>query len=182
MRFFAQLAAFAATAVTLASANSVTFVNQDATKRTIYFTGTAPVDKVEIAGNAQMKVSMPISWIGNAYSVSEGAENVPGMLAEFTFQGWNDLTWFDVSAIVKPADINGVKEIYPATEVEATLKSKYSGCSVFPCPTVYYHPNDVQTVSTPETDLICTLGNSNVLVSRDVGEGLVSRNYVLGKL
>jgi hypothetical protein len=83
---FSQLTAFAAAAAaTLASANSITFVNQDATQRTIVFTpsaGIQQIDPVIIAGFGEAKVDFPESWIGNAYSVSEGEENVPGMLAE----------------------------------------------------------------------------------------------------
>ncbi len=85
MRFSQQLTAFAATAATLASANSITFVNQDATQRTVVFTASAglpSIDSVVIAGFDQAKVDVPDSWIGNAYSVSEGAPNVVGMLAE----------------------------------------------------------------------------------------------------
>lgn len=83
MRFSQQLTGFAA--ATLASANSITFVNQDATQRTIVFTSSAglpQINSVVIAGFDQTKVDFPEGWIGNAYSVSEGAPNVPGMLAE----------------------------------------------------------------------------------------------------
>ncbi len=57
------------------------------------------------------------------------------------------LTYFDVSAIVNPSDLEGVKELYPASEKEAKEKVSMSGCSLFPCATVYYHPDDVQTVT-----------------------------------
>lgn len=85
MQFSKQLITLAATAVTLASANSITFTNQDATQRTIVFTpsaGLQQLDSVVIAGFDDAKVEFPNGWIGNAYSVSEGAPNVPGMLAE----------------------------------------------------------------------------------------------------
>ncbi|KAI1214687.1 uncharacterized protein F4807DRAFT_6070 [Annulohypoxylon truncatum] len=186
MRFFTQIAAFAAAAATLASANSVTFVNQDDTTRQIYFTpsaGSPTIDSVTVAGNQQTKVNIPTSWIGNAYSVSEGKPNVPGMLAEFTFQGWNDITYFDVSAIVNPSDTVGVKQIFPASEMQNTPKTLVSGCLLFPCATAYYAPDDVQTVTTKETDLVVTLGNAANVASRDIEPGtLVPRHYVLGKL
>ncbi|KAI0883160.1 uncharacterized protein GGS22DRAFT_36737 [Annulohypoxylon maeteangense] len=185
MRFFAQIAAIAATAATLVSANSVTFINQDATTRHIYFTpsaGNPTINTVTVAGNKQVKVNIPNAWIGNAYAVSEGKPNVPGMLAEFTFQGWNDITYFDVSAIVNPSDKSGVKQIFPASQRKNTPKTSVSGCLLFPCATAYYAPDDIQTVTTKETDLIVTLGNANV-ASRDVEPGtLVPRHYVLGKL
>ncbi|KAI0966678.1 hypothetical protein F4678DRAFT_448563 [Xylaria arbuscula] len=183
MRFTQQLIALAATA-TLAAANSITFVNQDATQRTVYFTpsaGLQQINSVVIAGNDQVKVDVPESWIGNAYSVSDGAENVPGMLAEFTFNGWGGLTYFDVSAIVNPNDLDGVKELYPASELSIQVKTLISGCTVFPCSTAYYHPDDVQTVTTLETDFICTLGNPSTEVAREAKAELVPRKFVLGK-
>ncbi|KAI1771933.1 hypothetical protein F4818DRAFT_444930 [Hypoxylon cercidicola] len=186
MQFFTQIAAFAVAAATLASANSLTFINQDDTTRTIVFTPTAgqpTVDSITIQGNDQAKVDMPTGWIGNAYSVSEGAENIPGMLAEVTFQGWNDLTYFDVSAIVNGNDKNGVKQMYPASQLSALVKEAVSGCLVFPCNTAYYQPDEVQTVTTKETDLIVTLGNTpSDLAAREAQPQLVARHYVLGKL
>ncbi|KAI1103276.1 hypothetical protein F4804DRAFT_333477 [Jackrogersella minutella] len=186
MRFFTQIAAFAAAAATLASANTVKFINQDDTTRKIVFTPSAgypAVASVTIQGNQPKTVDIPDSWVGNAYSVSEGAPDVPGMLAEFTFQGWSDLTYYDVSAIVNPADTVGVKQIFPASQLEATPKTLASGCLLFPCATAYYAPQDVQTVTTTETDLIVTLGNAANVASREVQPGtLVPRHYVLGKL
>lgn len=85
MRFSQQIATITATAAALASANSITFINQDATQRTIVFTpnaGLQQIDSIVIPGNGESKVDIPDYWIGNAYSVSEGAPNVPGMLAE----------------------------------------------------------------------------------------------------
>lgn len=183
MQFTTQLTILGFAAAALA--NSVTFINQDSTKRLIVITpsaGHAEINSVEIAGHDQAKVEFPHGWIGNAYSVSEGAENIPGMLAEVTFQGWDDITYFDVSAIVDPNDHNGVKEMYPASELNAKVKSLYSGCKKFPCNTAYYLPDDVQTVTTTEVDIICTLGNSDNLESRETESHYVSRNYVLGKL
>ncbi|KAI0835329.1 hypothetical protein F5Y06DRAFT_299747 [Hypoxylon sp. FL0890] len=186
MRFFTQIAAFAAAAATLANANSVTFINQDDTTRQVIFTpssGYPAIDTITIQGNQQSKIDIPISWVGNAYAVREGAAQVPGMLAEFTFQGWNDFTYFDVSAIVNPTDTDGIKQIFPASQLESTVKSLVSGCIVFPCATAYYAPADIQTVTTKETDLVVTLGNSANVASREVQEGaLVPRHYVLGKL
>ncbi|KAI0122900.1 DNase1 protein [Xylariales sp. AK1849] len=185
MQFFNKLAAFAAVAVaTVSATNTVTFQNQDNTERTIVFTpsnGYSNVDSVKIAGMGSLTVNIPESWIGNWYSVSDGAENVPGMLGEVTFQGWDDITYFDVSAIVNPTDVNGVKKIYPASQVTASVKSLISGCDNFPCNTAYYVWDDVQTVTTKETDLICTLGGSNVTTKRDEDHHLVARKFVLGQ-
>ncbi|KAI0169603.1 DNase1 protein [Hypoxylon sp. FL1284] len=186
MRFSAQVAAFAAAMATLASANTLTFVNQDGATRKIVFTpnaGLPAVDSVTVPGNGQLKVNMPSGWIGNAYSVSEGAPDIPGMLAEVTFQGWNDLTYFDVSAIVNANDKVGVKQMFPASQASSDPKTSTSGCAIFPCNTAYYQPDDIQTVSTTETDIFVTLGNSpSDVASREAKPELVARNFVLGKL
>ncbi|KAI1338996.1 DNase1 protein [Xylariaceae sp. FL0016] len=182
MRFFSQLAAFAATAATVASAtNTITFINQDSTVRTIYYTGTSVIEATEIQGNDQVSVDIPEGWIGNWYSVSEGQENTPGMLGEVTFQGGDGKTYFDVSSIVDPNDKNGVKQLFPASEMDSTVKTLISGCVVFPCNTVYIEWNDVQTVVTTETDLVCTLGNASEDVETRDERHLVARKFVLGQ-
>lgn len=184
MHFVSQLAAFALTAATLASANSMIFQNQDDTKRTIIITpseGHAQISSVEVEGHGEVKVDFPQGWIGNAYSISEGQDNTPGMLAEVTFQGWNDLTYFDVSAIVDPSDHDGVKMMYPVSQASAASLSSFSGCKVFPCNNAYYQPDDIQTASTSEVDLIVTLGTYADLKARDVEPEYFPRKYVLGK-
>ncbi|KAI2615867.1 DNase1 protein [Hypoxylon sp. NC1633] len=183
---FTQFVAYAAGAASLASANSLTFINQDSTTRHIVFTASAghePVDTLTITGNDQQKLEFPVGWVGNAYSYSEGKDNVVGMLAEVTFQGWNGITYYDVSAIVNPYDHEGVKQMYPSTELQATEKVSVSGCTNFPCGTAYYVPDDIQTVTTYETDLVVTLGNPpDDVASREAQPELVPRHYVLGKL
>ncbi|WYZ38858.1 hypothetical protein EsH8_III_000772 [Colletotrichum jinshuiense] len=166
----------------LVAANTVTFKSLDDVSRTVHFTpnaGLASVDSVEVPANGEIVVDMPIGWIGNWYSVSEGADNVAGMLGEVAFNGWNGLTYFDVSAIVDPTDHNGVKKMWPAKGTDPI-----SGCDFFPCNNAYYLPDDVQTKVTTETDLICTLGNNGV-VSRDVDDHHESpsykRDFVAGK-
>ena len=151
---FAFVSAFAASAL----ANSVTFVSQDGTGRTIIFTPSAGyqgIGDVHVSGRDRVRVDFPNGWIGNWYAVSDGASRIPGMLGEVTFQGWNGLTYFDVSAIVNPGDHNGVKQLYPVGS-----SSPKSGCTNFPCDEAYYHPDDVQTKVTSEVDLVCTLGGS----------------------
>ena len=187
MQFFTATLAF--TAATLVSANTMTFVNQDETTRTVYITpsaGHAEIPSVEIQGNSRATVDFPDSWIGNAYAVSEGSANNAGMLAEVTFQGSGGSTYYDVSAIVDPSDVNGVKMMYPASDEGKAEKSSFSGCQSFPCNDAYYHPDDVQTVSTEETDLIVTLGTSSDVQARDVEPREAHfrhfpRTYVLGK-
>ena len=47
--------------------------------------------------------------------------------------------------------------------------------------TAYYHPDDIQTVSTSETDLVCTLGGGNGDAGKREEPTLVARKFVLGK-
>lgn len=99
------------------------------------------------------------------------------------FQGWEGLTYYDVSAIVNPNDHSGVKEMFPASELEVEVKASFSGCPHFPCNKAYYLPDDIQTVTTKSTDLIVTLGNPpSSLDAREEEHKLVARHYVLGKL
>lgn len=182
MHSFSSLALFLLGAGT-AMANSVTFKSLDQTERTIIFTpnaGLASVPSVVVPGGQDVKVNIPHGWIGNWYSVSKGEKDVPGMLGEVAFNGWNDITFFDVSAIVNPNDHHGVKELYPATEPKPV-----SGCKKFPCNNAYYIWDDVQTKATQETDLICTLGDG-ILTERehvDVAddEPVFKREFVMGK-
>ncbi|KAJ0165830.1 hypothetical protein CTA2_9798 [Colletotrichum tanaceti] len=166
-----------------AATNTVTFKSLDDVTRTVHFTpnsGLASVESVDVPGNGEVKVEIPEAWIGNWYAVSEGADNLAGMLGEVAFNGWNGLTYFDVSAIVDPSDHDGVKKMWPASGSDPI-----SGCDSFPCPNAYYLPDDVQTKVTSETDLICTLGSNGVISRRDVDDLHESpsykRDFVQGK-
>ncbi|POS88369.1 hypothetical protein EPUL_000098 [Erysiphe pulchra] len=144
--------------ISFTTANSVHFVNQDVITRTIVFTperGQPQISSVKIQGNSAEQVTFPGGWTGNWYSVSEGAANVPGMLGEVSFDGFNGATYFDVSAIVNPNDNQGVKELFPAG-----TNKPVSGCDSFPCENVYKKADDLQTLSTYSKELICLLGNS----------------------
>lgn len=158
MQLFKTLALLA-TATTALAANTIKFKSQDSTARTVYFTpseGSPQIQPVRVEGNAVVTKSIPIGWIGNYYSVCDGRPNVPGMLGEFTFNSrFEGITFFDVSAIVDPNDHVGVKMIMPAKG-----QHPVSGCEVFPCNNAYYHPDDVQTKATHESDFICLLGGA----------------------
>lgn len=154
------------TLASIVAANSVHFVNQDATERTIIFTPQAPLEQIPsltIPGHGTGDAQFPDSWIGNWYSVSKGAPDVPGMLGEVRFQGFAGHTFFDVSAIVKPDDHDGVKIITPKNSDEP-----FSGCQSFPCLNAYNVWDDIATKSTPDTDLICLLGNLETAKRRSV--------------
>jgi len=153
-------ALFAATALfTLASANTVEFINQDSTTRNIVFTaqiGLPTIDTVVLEGLSTANVTFPDSWIGNWFSYNEGSANVPGMLGEVRWNGYAGANYFDVSAIVNPTDTEGVKMIFPKNSNEPL-----SGCQTFPCSNAYNQPNDIATLSTTDDTLVCLLGNLN---------------------
>ncbi|RKF55978.1 putative dnase1 protein [Erysiphe neolycopersici] len=144
--------------ISFTAANSVHFVNQDIITRTIVFTperGQPQISSVIIKGNSAEHKMFPFGWTGNWYSVSEGAADVPGILGEVRFDGFDGATFFDVSAIVNPNDNQGVKQLFPAG-----TNRPISGCDLFPCANVYRKSDDLQTLSTYSKDLICLLGSS----------------------
>ncbi|PHH52351.1 hypothetical protein CFIMG_004627RA [Ceratocystis fimbriata CBS 114723] len=161
-----------------AAENIVTFESKDSTSRQIVFTptdGYEAVESVTVSGGGSVDVTIPKGWIGNWFSISEGASNTNGMLGEVAFQGWNGLTYFDVSAIVNSTDFDGVKEMWPAS-----AQAPSSGCKTFPCDNAYYLPDDIQTKTTSETHLVCTLG-SNGSYKRFVDQDVFPHDYVTGK-
>lgn len=156
MQFSAAVASLIAAAATV-SANQVTFWTLDDVKRTVYFTpsaGKEAIASIDVDNTKNTTVDFPIQWIGNWYARPTGAANVPGMLGEVTFNGWQDTTFYDVSAIVDPSDKNGVHQMFPIDELGPA-----SGCEEFPCDHVYVLPDDVQTKTTKSNHLITTLGS-----------------------
>ncbi|GJN66048.1 hypothetical protein PLICBS_000064 [Purpureocillium lilacinum] len=158
MRFSASVLALAATAA-VANAATVAFWTLDNETRTIYFNprpGSRKMEPVTVSNATKKTVTFADSWEGNFYAVVGGAANVPGMLGEVRFGGWNGLTYFDVSAIVNPKDHNNVKQMWPAKS-----QQPMSGCEVFPCGNAYWLPDDIQTKTTQEVDLVTTLGSGS---------------------
>lgn len=156
MRFSTTILGLVGSAA-LSSAASVTFWTLDDVVRTVYFVSNEnafPMDPVTVSSAERTTVQFADNFVGNFYAVPEGSANVPGMLGEVQFNGWNGLTYFDVSAIVDAADHSNVKQMWPAN-------SQYpmSGCEVFPCDNCYWLPDDVQTKTTTEVDLITALGD-----------------------
>jgi hypothetical protein len=179
MQLFTTILAAATALASLASANSVHFVNQDSTNRTIHFTaqsGLETIPDLKIAGLKTANQTFPTGWIGNFYSVSEGATDVPGMLGELRFNGYAGVTFFDVSAIVNPDDVNGVKEIFPLNS-----NIPVSGCQTFPCDNCYNSPDDVATQATDSSALVALIGNlSNERRRSQISK--VRRDYITGAL
>lgn len=143
---------------TAASAtNIIQFVQQDSKTRTVYFTpstGHAQIPALTVGAYAVYNQTFPQSWIGNWYAVEAGAANIPGMLGEIAWNAWGDNTFFDISAIVNPSDNSNVKIMYPKSS-----KKPLSGCQTFPCSNAYNLPDDIQTMSTKETTIVCLMGN-----------------------
>ncbi len=158
MRF--QITAVLAALATLVVADhTVEFINQDSQAREIIFTaalGHAAIPTASLPGGATYTQAFPLQWQGNWFLINAGAAVVPGMLGEVQFDGFNGQHYFDVSAIVNPADHSGVKEIYPKQ-----AKSPMSGCQTFPCSNCYNAPDDVQTMSSAESDFVCLIGNKS---------------------
>lgn len=168
--------------------NSVQFVNQDSVGKTIYFTANAGLESIStltLAGSGTATQSFPDGWLGNFYSVSDGAENVPGMLGEVAFQGYGGSTFFDVSSIVNPNDTDGIKQIYPSGANTKSDTTSMSGCntvysgSTTTCTSQYNAPDDVATVSSTSTSLVCLVGNPTTTVRRRKVE-VFPREYVTG--
>ena len=162
MHFTTALVSLLASAASV-SAASVTFWALDDITRTVYFTGnpgTPDMEPVIVPGGTNKTVQFSEQYIGNFYAVEDGKENLPGMLGEVSFSSWGGETFFDVSAIVNPADHNNVRQMWPLN-----VDTVFSGCNPFPCNHAYYHPDDVQTQATSETELMCTLGSGHTGLS-----------------
>lgn len=158
MHFATSAMALVASAAAV-SAASVSFWTLDGVTRTVSFTPNAGYEQlpsVTVNNKENKTVTFPDNWIGNYWAVEEGQANTPGMLGEVNFNGWIGLTYFDVSAIVAPNDHNNVKQMWPKQS-----RWPMSGCEVWPCDNAYWHPDDVQTKTTKETDLITTLGQGS---------------------
>jgi hypothetical protein len=154
MQFFTSIVL--AALASLASANVVEFINQDNTVRHVVFTsqvGQANIDTLTIGGMETSSVTLPSGWIGNWYSYNDGSPNVPGILGEVSLNSWDNINFFDVSAIVNPNDNEGVKMIFPKDS-----STPVSGCQSFPCSNAYNQPNDIATMSTTDDTFVCLLG------------------------
>lgn len=162
--------AIAALATAANADNTVTLKSMDKTDRTVVWTpsiGFAQIPNTKVPGGEDVDVSIPTGWTGNAYSYNCGADDKPGMLAEFAFDSWSSLTFFDVSAIVNPNDHDGVYQMYPAES-----ETPVSGCNSFACNNAYYLPDDIQTKAAVSNHMIVTLGSGplNLSTKRDAGE------------
>jgi len=176
MQFFSTLLVAATGLASMASANSLKFVNSDSTDRYVVLTAQAGLQEYEpvfVPGNQNVTQEIETGWIGNAYSYNKGEDIVPGILAEFRFDGFAGQTYYDVSAIVAPTATEGVMLVYPADS-----KAPKSGCITFTCDNQYNAWNDVQTMSAPDNDIVVVLGK-RITVPRRGLNALVERSFVL---
>ncbi|PSS23257.1 hypothetical protein M430DRAFT_17183 [Amorphotheca resinae ATCC 22711] len=176
MQFTSTFFLAASALASLAAARTAQFVNQDGTTRHIVFTpteGQPPIPGLTVAGNSQVSQDFPEGWIGNAYTYDDGAANVPGLLAEFRWDGFGGANYFDVSAIVNPQATDGVMMMYPSQSKQPT-----SGCLTVSCTNQYNQPDDIATQSTTEESITVLLGQ-RIKSARRNHVDVVARDYVL---
>jgi len=177
------LASMVAAAQAFGGANTVTFQSLDDIDRTVHFTpnaGLAWLPSVEVPAGGSVPVEIPDGWIGNFFGVGQGGAQIPGMLGEVAFNGWNNLVYYDVSAIVNPADVDNISELYPEDDPNKPV----SGCRHWPCNNAYWLPHDVQTKVTSQNRLICTLGKNGITSKReelDYDTESLPHDFVFGK-
>lgn len=179
MHSFSIVSVLATIAAVAQAGNVATFKSIDNVDRTVKFVpseGHSNIASVQVSGGGSVDVDIPKKWVGNAYAYHKGKkDNGGGMLAEFTYDGWNDIHYFDVSAIVDPNDVDNVSEMWPANDPSNT-----SGCKKFPCDNVYVLPDDVQTKTTKESHIIVTLGMNGGGKKRSAPvPSKVNRSYAL---
>ncbi|KXX78751.1 hypothetical protein MMYC01_203637 [Madurella mycetomatis] len=135
MLFFQKIVrAGLTTAATVLAGNTITFVSQNRSPRTVYFTsnpGFANIDDVHVPGGASVAAPIPWGWEGNAYTAIGSRPVVPSMLMEVAYN-------------------------------KAHGNGPTSSCGIFPCGNAYYHPDDIQTKSTQQTDLIVILVSTHL--------------------
>ena len=173
---FSNTFIFAAFAAFVAAQNSAQFVNQDATVRHVVFTpseGNAQIDDITVAGNTNVTQQFPQGWTGNAYSYNDGETNVPGILAEFAFNGYGTSSFYDISAIVNPQATDGIIMMYPTQ-----AKTPVSGCVTVSCTNQYNQPDDIATMASPDSDFTVILGQRIQSARRGIND-VVARKYVL---
>lgn len=169
--------------VTGSAGGQVDWISQDAINRVIHCTpspGHVALPDISLPAGQTVTQSHPQGWKGMCWGVMEGGFNKGfGMLAEFTWNGFEDKTYFDVSAIDDPNDLDNIKMMMPAQG-----STPVSGCqniAVGTCKNMYVEPEDTQTQVTPEKHLLVLVGNLNggAPASRIKRRGPFKRSYAV---
>jgi hypothetical protein len=79
-----------------------------------------------------------------------------GIMGEIAFQGYQDISYYDVTAVHNPNDFQGVHVLVP----RGGNSPKGAGCIVFPCDTTIYQASQVEgrTYLTTSTEFDCYIG------------------------
>ena len=167
--------------LSLATSHTLTFQNLFSSPRLLIFTpnsGSYSIPPQTIAPSQYLSLSAP-DWSGNFKAADPDfyrLEN-PGpekyILGEVCFACWQDITFFDVSAIWNCCDNEGVHWMwgydgdrngngtgegqYGLTR-EDVIEGDVSGCERFPCEGVYNESDDVQTKTTTKDAIWVVLG------------------------
>ncbi|CAG8971083.1 hypothetical protein HYALB_00009683 [Hymenoscyphus albidus] len=154
---YLNIIAAMATIASIASANSIIFVSRYTTDRTVCWysaPGSAIIPQIAVPRKGTVYVPIPEGWEG-AWQTSKSATDCGpvDIRGEVKFNGFEDKSWYDVSAIDNLTNNEGVYWLYPQSG-----NGVHSGCEKFPCDTSYNRPDDKQTQVTDEKDLICEIG------------------------
>ncbi|KAJ8070152.1 hypothetical protein OCU04_000544 [Sclerotinia nivalis] len=147
--------------LTAVMGNTVLFWNPDPKNRTIYFSpnlGSAEIPNQHVASSmvSTTVVTFPQGWGGSFKSVfPQEDQSAPKIIVEIQFQGWQGLTYYDISAVNNCCDNSGVRYISPSNG------GPTSGCftAPFPCGDSYSKPGNIQVKSSAKVDFVCALGD-----------------------
>ncbi|PQE06869.1 DNase1 protein [Rutstroemia sp. NJR-2017a BVV2] len=159
---------------TATATNTLTFHNLFSTPRLLQFVpvpASYAIPKRLIPAHSSFSISTPL-WNGLFKAVApDTSEHGPEttVIGEVCFDCWQGITFFDVSAIWNCCDNSGVHwmgSVEPSASGkgvqelwnQASAKGEISGCRTFPCDGVYNLPDDEQTKSTREDEIMVVLG------------------------
>ncbi|ESZ93535.1 SchS21 protein [Sclerotinia borealis F-4128] len=169
-----------ATTTTAITGHTLSFQNLFPEPRLLIFTPTPSsyiIPPQLIAPSQILSLSTP-HWNGNFKAVNASTYNAenPGLenhiWGEVCFACWQDITFFDVSAIWNCCDNEGVHWMWGYdydgdVDVEGdgegiregVREGEVSGCETFPCKTVYNKSGDMQTKTTTKNAIWVVLGS-----------------------
>jgi len=141
-------------------ANSILFYNAGPIDLQICFTpnsnapndGSWNIPQTSVPGGASVTVNPAPSWSGSFHAVpASGDCDLASTFGGITFQGYENLSYYDVDASSAPTGDRGIHFLYPAkggTDAEA-------GCYSFPCSEAFYPGESATPKTTTQTDFVC---------------------------